>query len=288
MVKGIGAHMPTSKGIHKVPEETREIGGNAFQIFPHNPRSWRANLLKDETAQRFKKAMEREDLDFDNAFAHSGYLINLASPNEENWRKSVECLKLEMRICYQLGIKYLNIHPGSHLGEGEEFGVSQIQRALDEVLAELGDLGVMILLENVTPKGGNVGYTIEQLARIRNGCAYKELIGMTFDTCHGFDSGYDIRDKKAVDRLFKEIDVLLGIERLKMIHLNDSMNPLGSGKDRHAPIGDGHIGDEGFRVFLSFEAVRNVPLIVETPGSNEEHAKDIERIKEILAFIGVV
>ncbi|MCD6253963.1 MAG: endonuclease IV [Thermotogae bacterium] len=288
MVKGIGAHMPTSKGVHKVPGETRKIGGNAFQIFPHNPRSWRANLLKDETARCFKKSMEREELDFNNAFAHSGYLINLASPNEENWRKSVECLKQEVRICHQLGIKYLNIHPGSHLGAGEEFGISQIQRALDEVLAELGDLGVVILLENVTPKGGNIGHTIKQLARIRNGCAYKELIGMTFDTCHGFDSGYDVRDKNAVDRLLKEIDVLLGIERLKMIHLNDSMNPLGSGKDRHAPIGEGHIGDEGFRVFLSFEALRNVPLIVETPGSNEEHAKDIERIKEILASIGVV
>ncbi|MDK2864998.1 MAG: deoxyribonuclease [Thermotogota bacterium] len=288
MVKGIGAHMPTSKGFHRVPKETKEIGGNAFQIFPHNPRSWRANPLKDEVAKRFQKEMEKEVLDYDNAFAHSGYLINLASPNDENWEKSVECLKSEVLICRQLGIKYLNVHPGSHMGEGEAYGISRIQKALDEVLSELSDLQVMILLENVAPKGGNIGYTIEQLAAIRDGCAFKELIGITFDTCHGFDAGYNITDEGAVGELLNKIDTLIGLDRLKMIHLNDSMNPLGSAKDRHAPIGEGYIGEAGFKVFLSFEAVQNTPLIVETPGSNEEHAEDIKRIKKILSAIGVM
>ncbi len=278
----IGAHMPISKGFHVVPKETREIGGNSFQIFPHNARSWKANLPDRTKVNRFKREMKRHSIDFENAFCHSGYLVNLASSSGEIWRKSVELLIKEMEICSALGIKYLNIHPGNHLGAGLENGIDSIVKGLDEAMSKVPD--VVILLENVSPKGTAIGYVFEHHERILKSSAYPDRIGITYDTCHGFDAGYDIRDPKGVEKLLNEIDSSVGLKRLKMIHLNDSKYPLGVAKDRHERIGKGYIGRKGFEVFFSFDEVRKVPWILETPGGNEEHAEDIKVVFEILGI----
>ena len=283
----LGAHMPISKGFPVVPEQTVEIGGNAFQIFPHNARQWRAKLPDRSTANKFKRNMKKFSLDYDAAFCHSGYLINLASPKEDIWRKSVDLLIKEVNICASLGIKYLNIHPGNHLGAGIEEGISRIIKGLDEVFKETEKTGVMILLENVAPKGSAIGYNYEQMRRIIEGSAFPQRLDITYDTCHGFDAGYDIRSKDGIEGLLDEIDRNVGLDRLKMIHLNDSKYPLGAAKDRHEGIGLGYIGRDGFRTFLSNDFIRTVPLILETPGGNEEHAEDIKRVKEILRELGL-
>ena len=274
--------MPISKGFPKVPEETVEIGGNAFQIFPHNARQWRAKLPDRTTVNHFKRNMKKYSIDYEAAFCHSGYLINLASPKEDTWKKSVDLLEKEIRICAALGIKYLNIHPGSHTGAGEEKGIELIVKGLDEVFRRTENLDVMILLENVAPKGSAIGYNYDHMKKIIDMSSFPNRLGVTYDTCHGFDAGYDIRTPDGVKKLLSEIDEKVGLERLKMIHLNDSKYPLGAAKDRHESIGLGHIGREGFKNFLSFEEIRRIPWILETPGGNEEHAEDIKRVLEII------
>ncbi len=278
----LGAHMPISRGFQKVPEEVAKIGGNAFQIFPHNARQWKARIPDRNVLNQFKRNMKKYRIEHKAAFCHSGYLINLASPKDDVRRKSIDLLEKEMRICEALGIKYLNIHPGSHLGSGEDVGIDLIVKGLDEVLKRTENVEVVILLENVAPKGSAIGYNFDQMKRMIEMSAFPKRLGVTYDTCHGFDAGYDIRTPSGVRKLLDEIDEKVGLERLKMIHLNDSKYPLGAAKDRHESIGFGHIGRDGFKIFLSFDEVRKVPWILETPGGNEEHAEDIRRVLEIV------
>ena len=213
--------------------------------------------------------------------SHSGYLINIASPKEDNWKKSLDLLIKEMEICSILGIKYLNIHPGSHLGAGEDKGIKKIVKALNIALES--EKNTFILLENVTQKGGNIGYKIEHLKFIIDKVKQPERLGITIDTCHAWDAGYDIVNK--LDEFLDKIDKLIGLEKLKFIHLNDSKNELGSNKDRHENIGKGAIGEEGLRKFLTHEIILTKPWILETPGDNEIHKQDISKVKEIIGVI---
>nr|WP_240739277.1 deoxyribonuclease IV [Marinitoga lauensis] len=233
----------------------------------------------------FKEKMKEFNISFDDVLVHSGYLINLATPNDENWEKSINLMKEEIRITSLLGIKYFNVHPGSHLGEGDEFGYDRIAKALDIILEEVNNLGVNILLENVAKKGGNIGWKMEQLGEIIKRSNFSGKLGITYDTCHGFDSNYDIRDRDDVRRLLDEIDKYIGLEKFKMIHLNDSKFSLGAGKDRHEFIGKGEIGIKGFETFLSFDEIIKLPMHLETPGDDTEHAEDIKVIKRIFSNI---
>nr|WP_280985151.1 deoxyribonuclease IV [Fervidobacterium pennivorans] len=279
----IGAHMPIGRGFSKVPVESVEIGGNTFQIFPHNPRQWVPKLPEKEDVKEYFKMVEKYELNLDTFLCHAGYLINIASPKTDVWEKSVELLLIEMNICAELGIKYLNIHPGSHLGNGEDVGTENIVKALNIVMEK--EKTVYIALENVTKKGGNIGYNYYQMKKIIDSVKYPERIALTFDTCHGFDAGYDITTKEGVEKLLKEISETVGIERLKFIHLNDTKGELGSNKDRHENIGKGFIGREGLKNFLSFKEFSSLPLLLETPGDNPEHAQDIAIVKEIFESI---
>ncbi len=279
MVK-IGAHMPISNGFEKVPEITTDVGGNAFQIFPHSPRVWSAKIPSKKTADQFKIQMNKYGICFDAAFCHSGYLINLASPREDVWKKSVELFILEGKICQVLGIKYLNVHPGSHLGFGVDVGTDNILRALDLFLASIDD--VHVLLENTSPKGGNIGYNFTQMKKILDKVADPSRVFFTYDTCHGFDAGYDITSKDGVTRLLNEIENQVGLWRVKMIHLNDSKAPLGKPMDRHENIGKGTIGIAGFKCFLSFEETRKIPLILETPQEEDMYRREIALVKSLM------
>ncbi|AEX85678.1 endonuclease IV [Marinitoga sp. 1135] len=281
MVK-IGAHMSTSKGFRKVPEDTINIGGNTFQIFSHSPRTWKVKQPDEKDVEKFKYEMIKNNIAFEDVLVHSGYLINLASHKDENWQKSINLMIEEIKVTAKLGIKYFNVHPGSHLGKGDEYGYDRIAKALDIIFNEVKDLDIYILLENVAKKGGNIGWKIEQLGEIINRTSFKDRIGMTYDTCHGFDSNYDIRNKDGVRALLDEIEKYLGLDKLKMIHLNDSKFPLGAGKDRHEFIGKGEIGIEGFKTFFSFEEILKIPMHLETPGDDQEHAEDIITVRKIL------
>ncbi|MFN6991104.1 MAG: deoxyribonuclease IV [Fervidobacterium sp.] len=275
----IGAHMPIGGGFSRVPKETIDIGGNTFQIFPHNPRQWNPKLPSDDDVVHYLRDVKKYQLNPENFLCHAGYLINIASPKEDVWEKSVELLIVEMKICAKLGIKYLNIHPGSHLGEGEEIGIQNIVKALNIVMEK--EKSVYILLENVVKKGGNIGYNFEQMKRIIELTKYPERIGITFDTCHGYDAGYDITSKEGLEKLVDEIEREVGIEQLKFIHLNDTKNELGSNKDRHENIGVGKLNAQGLETFLSNLLFSSLPLILETPGDNPEHAEDILKVKSI-------
>ena len=281
----IGAHMGISKGFHLVPKETvEEVGGNAFQIFNHSPRFWKFSPPSDEQVALFHQSMVQHRLDYENTLVHSSYLINLASPKDEVYEKSIETMIQEMQICDRLKLPYLNVHPGSHLGEGEAFGFSRIVNALNRIFIDTRDLPTMILLEGVSPKGGNIGYYPYQIKEIIDGVHpdFQHRLGYCYDTCHGFDAGFDITQPEGVQGLIDTIREDLGWERLKMIHLNDSKFPLNARQDRHARIGEGTIGRDGFKTFFSFKEWQDIPLLLETPGDNPEHREDIEAIREIL------
>ncbi|MGJ8454233.1 deoxyribonuclease IV [Pseudothermotoga sp. U03pept] len=279
----IGAHMPISYGFEKVPQMTIDSGGNTFQIFPHSPRTWRATMPSNKVSQEFQNQMKKCDLPLEAAFCHSGYLINLASPKDDIWQRSVELLIVEGKICQFLGIPYLNVHPGSHTGAGEKVGIDRILKAIDRFLASVD--GVMLLLENVSPKGGNIGYEIDQLAQIIKMSCDPKRIGITYDTCHGFDAGYDITTKDGVERLLEQIERALGLWRVKMIHLNDTKAPLGKPLDRHENIGKGFIGDKGFINFLSFEQIQKIPWVLETPNEEDLYTKEIAHVKSLVGLI---
>ena len=273
--------MSTSGGIEKVPGNTLKIGGNAFQVFPHSPSMWRANLPEASRSEAFREALAASAITMEEVLVHSGYLINLASPKDEVREKSIGLLSLEMKIVASLGLKYLNFHPGSHLGTGLEAGIARIVRGLDLVLEENQDNGVVLLLENVAPKGGNIGSRFEELEMIISGSNHRDRIMITYDTCHGFDSGYDITSREAVERLLNEVDSTVGVTRLAMIHLNDTKFPLGAGKDRHERIGQGFIGRKGFEPFLADPYISGIPWLLETPGDDAEHKEDIGIVKKI-------
>jgi len=279
----IGAHMPIGGGFARVPKETVEIGGNAFQIFPHNPRQWNAKLPSDDDVVHFLRDVKKYNLNPENFMCHAGYLVNIASPKEDIWEKSVALLITEAKICERLGIKYLNIHPGSHLGLGEREGIERVAKALNIVMEK--EKNVYILLENVVKKGGNIGYNYAQMREIISLCKYEDRIGLTFDTCHGYDAGYDVTTNDGIKQLLAEIEREVGIKRLKFVHLNDTKNELGSQKDRHENIGNGKIGEK-LEVFLSNPVFNSLPLILETPGDNPEHAEDIAKVKAIWEKIG--
>ncbi|MEN3042250.1 MAG: deoxyribonuclease IV [Fervidobacterium sp.] len=275
----IGAHMPIGGGFSKVPKETIEIGGNAFQIFPHNPRQWQPKLPSEDDIVYFLRNVKKYNLNPEYFLCHSGYLINIASPRDDVWEKSVQLLEIEMKICLKLGIKYFNIHPGSHLGKGEQIGVERIVRALNLVMKNVKN--VHVLLENVVKKGGNIGYNFSQMKTIIQMCDYPDRIGVTFDTCHGYDAGYNITNESGIEELIREIETNIGIERLKFVHLNDTKGELGSNKDRHENIGNGKLNKSGLKAFLSNSVFSSLPLILETPGDNPEHAEDIAKVKQI-------
>ncbi len=278
----IGSHLPISGGIDKIPEKTGKMGGNAFQFFSHNPRSYKTDkTFSDQEVEDFQKALSANEIPRNHMFIHSGYLINMASEIDSPvYNKSYQLMKKELELCGRLGVQYLIVHPGSHKGAGAEEGRKRVKSFLNRLLKE-ADTEVLILLENVSPKGNNVGFTLESLADIIAAVESDSNIGVCYDTCHGFDAGYDIRKEEDVISLKKQFDEIIGSDRLKLVHLNDSKFDVGEKKDRHANIGEGYIGKEGFSVFLSSRYFSSIPLIMETPGDWKKHREEIKIISEL-------
>ncbi len=282
----IGAHMSISKGFHEVPSNTRKINANTFQIFPQSPRIWKNKLPDLEESELFKENMRKEAISFDKVLVHSSYLINLASPREDVREKSIKSLISQINIVSRLGLKYINIHPGSYLYSTLKEGTDKIAEAIDFVFNQIDDKNIEILLENVAKKGTNIGVNFEELKDIIDRTAFKNRMGITYDTCHGFDSNYDITTDESVENLLSIIDKELGIKRLKMIHLNDSKFSLGAGKDRHECFGDGNIAkrNEGFKPFLRNKIIQSIPWLLETPGNDENHKEEIIKIKSLMGW----
>ncbi len=257
----LGAHMSIAGGVHRALERGLSAGCNVVQIFTKNQTRWSSPPLKDEDVEKFLKLK----LKFFSVFAHASYLINLASPDNELYLKSVNNLTEELRRCQALGINMIILHPGFHKGSGEKEGIRRIARGIKDVYnhAVLDD--VEILLETTSGQGTALGSRFEHLRDIIADLPDDYKIGACLDTCHIFSAGYDIRDESSYSRTWIEFDLKIGLSRLKAIHLNDSKKDLGSARDRHEHIGKGKIGLSGFRLLVTDARFRLVPMSLETP-----------------------
>ena len=262
----LGAHMSIAGGYYRAVEEAQRCGCDCVQIFTKNNNQWRAKEITAEEAAQFTATLTR--LKISHPLSHTSYLINLASPDEALWQKSVESMVVEVRRAMQLGIPYVVVHPGSHTTATEEQGIANVAMALDMVHKLVPRTKTRILLEITAGQGTNLGWKFSQLAAIINQTSKPDRIGICFDTCHAFAAGYDLRDRPAYQAMWREFDKQLGLDRLKAIHLNDSKRELGSRIDRHEHIGRGQIGEVGFRNLLTDKRFQDIPMYLETPKEN--------------------
>jgi deoxyribonuclease IV len=278
MVK-VGCHVSIAGSIDQAAGRARERGCDTFQIFSRNPRGWSVKDLDAGAAAAFQR--EVRVLGLCPVVDHMPYLPNLASPKADIYERSVATLAAELRRCDLLGIPYLVTHLGHHGGAGSEAGQERVAAAIRQALAQ-AENDVMLLLENTAGEKNSVGTTVADLCRIMGLVDAPERIGICFDTCHAFAAGYDLRTREGVEATFGELDELVGLEHLRVIHLNDSKGDCGSGLDRHEHIGLGYIGEEGIRRILSHPAVRSRPLICETPvDERRDDAGNIAKVREL-------
>ena len=273
----IGCHISISGGIEKSPGRGREFGCDAMQIFTANQRQWKSRPVSGETKANFVSGLSTYKIQ--EVVAHNNYLTNLGSPDPEKLEKSRMSFLQELERCDFLEIPYVVFHPGSHMGKGEDFCLQQIAESLDCVIEQKGEVETTLLLETTAGQGTNVGYKFEHLHNIIELCSYPEKIGVCLDTCHIFAAGYEIISEKAYQDTFQKFDDIIGLERLKVFHLNDSKHPLGSKKDRHNNLGQGYIGWEPFFRLMNDERFADCLMLLETPKGDEFYAGEIEKLR---------
>lgn len=272
----IGCHLSASKGFKNMGEESLKINANTFQFFTRNPRGGKAKEIKQEDVDALLKIMK--DNNFAPILAHAPYTLNLCSGDEgiREFAKNTMIDDLE-RMEYVPGNMY-NFHPGSHVGQGVEVGIRYITEALNEVLKE--NQTTTVLLETMAGKGSEIGRSFEELREIIDGVNLNQKLGVCLDTCHVNDSGYDIVNN--LDGVLEEFDKIIGLERLKAIHINDSMNLTGSHKDRHQKIGEGTIGIDAFERIINHPKLKKLPFYLETPQEDIfGYAKEIEILRKL-------
>jgi len=238
------------------------------QLFTKNNNQWAGKAFTPEEPGEFRKLLRKSKLKF--ATAHTSYLINLASPDPVLWRKSVEAFVDEMNRAEVLGLSYLVTHPGAHVGAGEEAGLANVVRAVDEIHERCPGFRVKILLELTAGQGSCLGHRFEHLAAIIHGVREKKRLGVCFDTCHVFAAGYPLSTESEYQGTFAEFDRVIGIKRLKLFHVNDSKKPFASRVDRHEHIGKGFLGIEPFRMLVNDPHFQKTPMILETPKHDED------------------
>jgi deoxyribonuclease-4 len=277
----LGAHVSASGGIINALTEAQELDCGVIQIFTTNSNRWQGKKISEGEIKDFLKRKKELNIE---VVSHDSYLINLASPNIELRIKSIKAFKDEILRCQSLEIKYLVMHPGSHVGVGEGVGLKNIIDSLNDVLKN-DKSEVKIILETTAGQGSNLGYKFEQLAEIRNGIAKKERIGFCLDTCHIFTAGYDLRSVEKYDKVINEFERVLGLKNLYVIHLNDSKKDLGTKVDRHENIGKGFLGKEVFGFILNDKRLEKVYKILETPAGEGEvdgRALDLKVLKSLI------
>ena len=279
-----GAHMSIAKGCHNALLAGQKFGCDAVQLFSKNSNQWDAKpLTKDDTAVFRRTAAETG---VRSLIAHDSYLINLASPDKALYRRSVEAFIDEVRRAEALGLDYLVFHPGAATDDDEAAGLRRVARALDEVHRRCAKVRVRALIETTAGQGRCLGHRFEHLARILELVKQPERLGICLDTCHVFAAGYPLAPAADYERTIAELDRVVGLRWLKAFHVNDSAKPFGSRVDRHAHIGDGHLGLEPFRLLVNDPRFREHPMILETPkeGPNDEEmdAVNLARLRGLL------
>ena len=270
----IGNHLSVSKGYEAMGKAAVRLGANTFAFFTRNPRGGRAKEIDPKDVEAFLALFEREQ--FGTLVAHAPYTMNLcaAKPEVTAFSKGVITDDL-LRMEYTPG-QYYNFHPGSHVGQGEKEGIRRIAEVLNEVLRP--EQTTTVLLETMAGKGSEVGRSFEELREIIDRVTLSEKLGVCFDTCHVWDGGYDIVNR--LDEVLGEFDRVIGLSRLRAVHFNDSMNPCGSHKDRHARIGEGCIGAEAMRRVATHPLLAGRPFILETPNDDEGYRREIALVRE--------
>ena len=277
----LGCHVSASGSIDKAVDNAVERNCSAFQIFTRSPRSWHAKELTKEVIDAFKSKLKASKIDRFATCAHMPYLPNLATPKDDAFEKSVNTLISEVERCAQLGIPYLVTHLGSHLGTGEEAGIKKLVEGLTKAGQTKND--VMILLENTAGQKNSVGSDFKQLGEIFKQLKPGKKFGVCLDTCHAFVAGYDLRTADKVKETFKEFDRHVGLENLKILHLNDARGELGCNLDRHYHLGLGGIGEEGIKSVVKFGNKKKIPIILETPIDDDRN--DFENVKIAKGFV---
>ena len=275
----IGCHVSISGSIDKAIDNAIERECSAFQIFTRNPRGWNAKNLSNEDISNFKSKLKSSKIDRHATCAHMPYLPNLATPNSDGFKKSVDTLIKEVERCAQLGIPYLVTHLGSHLGTGEEAGIKRLVDGLTKAGQTKND--VMILLENTAGQKNSVGSSFKQLGEIYKQLKPTKKFGVCFDSCHAFVAGYDLRTEKKVKETFEEFDKYVGIKNLKILHLNDAKGSIGCNLDRHYHLGLGGIGEKGIKAIVKLANKKKIPIILETPiDDDRDDFQNIRKAKE--------
>ena len=262
----VGFHVSIAGGISNSVENAKKLGCTAFQIFSRNPRGWAAKPLRQDEVDLFKNNLCASGIEKTSVVVHMPYLPNLSGPPGELYERSVKTLTEEMQRCNLLGISYLVLHLGSHMGRGSNSGVDQLVNALTAANDHSKSANaVVVLLENNVGQKNSVGGTLEELRLILDRLDSSKQFGVCIDTCHLFASGLDLRTKEDVNKTFEKIKETVGLKELKIVHLNDSKGGLGSNLDRHEHIGLGSIGVEGITAFLNHRTIQTLPIIMETP-----------------------
>ncbi len=283
----VGVHLPLAGGMVKAVDRARTIGATCLQIFADNPSAWHRRSAPPPDLGAFRARLVEDDVL--PLAVHGPYLLNLAASDETIWERTIDALVAELRMSQTYGAAFLNVHTGSHRGQGTAVGVARIatavRRALDEVPAAEGT--PLLVLENSAGGGDGLGGTVEELGQILDAIGAAgvdtDRVGFCLDTAHAWGAGYEISQPEEVDRLLERLDSALGVSRIAMVHLNDSKAPLASHADRHEHIGAGTIGAAGLRRVLLHPALEDVPFYLETPGMDEGFdAINMERVRTIL------
>lgn len=283
MVLAFGSHMSASGGVDLALVRAEELALESCQIFSKNERQWKAKPLDPAVVERFRSETERTGIT--KLVVHDSYLINLASPKPDIREKSLAAFREELERCDTLGIPYLVTHPGAHTGSGFGAGIHQFADSLNEIYGSMPDTQALTLLETTAGQGTSLGRSFSEIAAIIERVEDKDRVGVCLDTCHVFAAGYDFRTPELYATMMEEFDSAIGLDRLKVIHLNDSKFPLGSYRDRHDHIGAGEIGLEGFRQFVNDSRLADIPGILETEkdpdGDNDR--RNLETLKGLVA-----
>ena len=277
----LGAHMSIAGGHALAIDRATVFGMTACQIFTKNANQWAAKPIAPEAAEGFRAKVAESGVGF--VVAHDSYLINLASPDDTLWERSIAAFGDELHRADQLGVPWLVTHPGAHMGSGVDVGVRRVATGLNRLFDMLPDLGVTVLLETTAGQGTTLGRTFEELAAILALVEDKARVGVCFDTCHVFAAGYDIRDAEVYMATMTAFNDMIGFDHLRVFHLNDSKKGLGSHVDRHTHIGEGELGTEAFRLLLNDERFADHPGILETPKGDdgEEDRRNMATLREL-------
>ncbi len=277
----IGAHMPTSGGLHNALTSGKAIGCTAVQLFTKSPKQWFASPPLPEAIEKFRAVRAETGIEF--VCAHDSYLINLAAPDPDVMEKSLRAFATELENADALGLSWVVTHMGAHLKQGEDAAYARLIESIKTILDATDTAGyhVGIAMETTAGQGTGLGWQFEQIAHVLQEVGGHPRLGVCLDTCHIFVAGYDLCEPEAYEATITQFDKTIGLNNLKIIHANDAKKPLGSRVDRHEHIGDGEIGAGAFTRLINDPRLTHLPFIVETPESEEMHAVNVQRLREM-------